>query len=62
MAKFKIEEEVIFGINNGYYILVKKHWWSFWKYLRNKDKVVIKFDSRRKAQAYINFNANSKKK
>lgn len=60
MAKYKIEQEQIYGINNGYYILVKRYWWSFWRYLRNEDRMVIKFDTRRKAQAYINFNLKRK--
>lgn len=60
MAKYKIEEEQVYGINNGYYILVKRRWWSFWKYLRNEDRMVIKFDTRRKAQAHINFNLKGK--
>lgn len=60
MAKYKIEEEQVYGINNGYYILTKKHWWNRWRYLRNENRMVIKFDTRRKAQAHINFNLKEK--
>jgi hypothetical protein len=60
MAKYKIEIEEIYGINNGYYILIKKSWWTPWKYLKDKNKIIIKFDTRRKAQAYINFNLTKK--
>ena len=60
MAKFKIEEELIYGLTNGYYILTKKYWFSRWKYLRDKNKLIIKFDTKRKAQAYLNFNVPKK--
>lgn len=60
MAKYKIETEEIYGINNGYYILIKKAWWRPWSYLKDKNKLIIKFDTRRKAQAYINFNLTKK--
>lgn len=61
MVKYRIEEEKVYDISNGYYILTKRHWWSFWKYLRNEDRMVIKFDTRRKAQAYVNFRLNKGK-
>ncbi len=63
MTKYKIEEEVIYGINNGYYVLVKNNWWSRWKYIKNAEGLIVKHGTRRGAQAYINMkNLQAKKK
>ena len=60
MTKYKIQAEEIYGINNGYYVLVKKHWWSFWKYAKRIDGIIIKYSTKKAAQAYINLNAKKK--
>jgi hypothetical protein len=60
MVKYKIQEEIIYGINNGYYILTKKHWWSFWQYVKHTNGMIAKYSNRRAAQAYINLRSQKK--
>jgi hypothetical protein len=56
MTKYKIIEK-----EKSFFISSKKSWWPFWRYLRTENRIVIKFDTRRKAQAYVNFKLNRKK-
>jgi len=60
MVKYKIQEEKIYEISNGYYVLIKNNWWSRWKYVKRADGIIAKYDTRRAAQAYINLNFKKK--
>jgi hypothetical protein len=53
MAKFKIvENKRTYRFN----VKVKKHWFSFWKYIRrHNDNAIAEWDTKRGAQAYINL-------
>lgn len=63
MIKYKIVEvptsEHILG---GFKVMVKKNWWSRWKYVRRKGTDIHAWwSTRRSAQAYINFLPKNKK-
>jgi len=60
MAKYKIEEDRVYGMTVGYYIMIKRHWWSLWRYLRATDGSITRYESKRAAQAIINLRGGSK--
>jgi hypothetical protein len=55
MAKYKIEEEKVYGMTIGFYVKVKRNWWSLWRYLRATDGTITKYETKKGAQAAINL-------
>lgn len=60
MAKYKIEEEKVAGVTMNYFIKMKSKWWTFWIYARDKNGAIVKYSTKKGAQAYINLNTKKK--
>lgn len=50
---YKVEEIQLDGLTK--YVVKKKSFWIFWNDVKDDYDQVIVYDSKRKAQAYINF-------
>lgn len=57
MAKYKIEEEKIYGQTVSYFVKVKNFWWPFWRYTKRKDGSIVNFKTKKGAQAFINLHS-----
>ena len=58
MAKYKIvAEDPEKNVVSGFKVMVKKNWWSRWKYVRRagEPKLEAWWSTKKGAQAYINL-------
>lgn len=60
MAKYKIVEDTT-QYKPCFHVKVKKSWWTPWRFVkRHTDVLIAEWDTRRRAQAYINLQSGRK--